>query len=138
MAQPHGSPLPCGRRAPWLRNPWAGSSGAERSSIRDHERVLWNERSQEALKTAGFTVLQNYPADSPDLNAIEAWWARLKKRLEETAPAEIEKRADFVKRLRKTVTWMNDNLQDEALALCTNQKERANAVKNLRGAFCRW
>ena len=104
----------------------------------DHERVLWSERSQEALKTAGFTVLQNYPADPPDLNAIEAWWARLKKRLEETAPAEIEKRADFVKRLRKTVTWMNDNLQDEALALCTNQKERANAVKNLRGAFCRW
>ena len=39
--------------------------------VQDGERCLWHERSLAALKEAGFSVLENYPVMSPDLNAIE-------------------------------------------------------------------
>ena len=53
--------------------------------VQDHEWCLWNERSLAALKKAGFSVLEKYPKSSPDLNAIEGWWYRLKTRLNATA-----------------------------------------------------
>lgn len=96
--------------------------------VQDHERCLWYEDNLEALAAAGCPVLQNYPKSSPDLNAIEGWWHRLKQRLEETSPETLEKRTEFLVRLRRTVTWMNDNWSEDALRLATNQKERAQEV----------
>ena len=106
--------------------------------IQDHERVLWNEKSLEAVDKAGFDVVTNFPTSSPDLNAIEGWWARLRDRLNETAPTSLEKRKDFVKRLRRTVTWMNENWQEDALQLCMNQQQRAADVLLLKGALSKW
>ena len=106
--------------------------------VQDHERCLWKDSSLKALKAAGFHVLKNYPKCSPDLNAIEGWWRRLRQRLEETAPVKCEKRAEFLKRLRRTVTWLNANCRAEGRTLCCNQKDRANRVLLLKGAKREW
>ena len=70
--------------------------------------------------------------------AIEGWWRRLRQRLEETAPVKCEKRAEFLKRLRRTVTWLNVNCRADGRTLCCNQKDRANKVLLLKGAKCEW
>ena len=88
------------------------------------------------MKEAGFSVLENYPVQSPDLNAIEGWWHRIRQRLDETAPEEMETRSEFLVRLRRTVHWLNENAADDALHLAQNQKERAKEVKDLKGARC--
>ena len=44
---------------------------------------------------------------APDLNAIENVWDLIQDRLLLTAPVEMESRTDFIKRLRRNVTWMN-------------------------------
>ena len=106
--------------------------------VQDHEWCLWNAKSLAALKKAGFSVLEDYPKSSPDLNAIEGWWHRLKVRLNETAPTEMETRQDFLVRLRRTVNWLNDNAAADALKLCTNQKVRARDVLKLKGARTKW
>ena len=51
---------------------------------------------------------------------------------------DIESRPAFLLRLRFTVHWMNEHWCDDALALATNQQERARAVKKLKGARCQW
>ena len=106
--------------------------------VQDHEKCLWTPTSLTALKQAGFDVLQNFPKSSPDLNAIEGWWHRLRNRLEITAPTTMESRSAFVVRLRRTVHWMNENWQDDALALCSNHNDRATRVRDLQGARCEW
>ena len=106
--------------------------------VQDHEKCLWTAKSLDALKAAGFDVLQNFPKSSPDLNAIEGWWHRLRERLEASAPTDMETRAGFLVRLRRTVHWMNENWRLDALALATNQQERAASVKDLDGARCEW
>ena len=55
-----------------------------------------------------------------------------------TAPVEQEPRADFVKRLRRTVNWMSENARDHMRGLCTNLNKRARHVVKLDGACCRW
>ena len=105
--------------------------------VQDGERCLWKAESLAALRGAGFAVI-DHPKYSPDLNAIENWWNRLRQRLDETSPAECESRPSFVRRLRRTATWMNDNIRGEGRHLCTNQKERACAIKLLEGAKCKW
>jgi hypothetical protein len=108
--------------------------------VQDGEWCLWNERSLAALKKAGFDVLHNYPVNSPDLSAIENWWARLRDRLDATAPTDMESRNVFLCRLRRQVTWLNDNASADALKLCQNQKERANDVLKGKppGARTKW
>ena len=106
--------------------------------IQDHEACLWHERSLAALEKAGFSVVENFLVQSPDLNAIEGWWHRLKSRLDETAPTEMENRSEFLVRLRRTVHWLHDNAADDALTLAQNQKERAKEVQKLWGARCSW
>ena len=91
-----------------------------------------------AERDAGFSTVKQHPKLSPDLNAIEGWWSVLQQRLSLTAPAERESRAVFLKRLRRTVTWLNNNALDHGKRLCTNQKDRARAVKKLQGARCKW
>ena len=106
--------------------------------VQDHEQCLWTEKSLAALKAAGFEVLENCPKSSPDLNAIEAWWHRLRQRLESTAPTGMESRGAFLLRLRQPVHWTNEHWHGDALTLATNQKERATSVKEVEGARCEW
>ena len=105
--------------------------------VQDHERCLWQARNLSALRGAGCTLVANFPKSSPDLNAIEGWWRVLRERLVATAPVELEGRASFIARLRRTVTWLNENRSDDAFALCTNQKARAEDVRP-SGAKTKW
>ena len=106
--------------------------------VQDHERCLWQDASLKALKAAGCDVVTRHTKHSPDLNAIEAWWGRLKKLLETKAPAELESRSEFLKRLRRTVTWLNTRERTSGRALCRGQKRRARAVLKLAGAKCKY
>ena len=106
--------------------------------VQDHEPCLWMDKCLQALKKAGCSLVDHHPKHSADLNAIEGWWHRLRQRIDATAPEEFEDRDMFLRRLNRTVTWMNENLQDEALEACTNQKVRAEAVKKLLGAKCKY
>ena len=111
--------------------------------FKDYERFLrWgmgkSHNNLKAERDSGFQTVKQYPKCSPDLNAIDGWWDLLQQRLNLTAPTTMEARAAFIKRLRRTVTWMNTNLQPQGRALCSNQKKRALPVKKLKGARCRW
>ena len=124
------------RFAQWRRKMFGDNSVVH--LVQDHERCLWQDRNIAALKAAGCPVVDNYPKSSPDLNAIENVWHKLRQRLEEHAPEEIESRAAFLIRLRNAVNWLNNNCREELLHLCTNQKERAEEVNELKGAKCSW
>ena len=94
---------------------------------------MWTARNLEALRLAGFAVVEDFPKHSPDLNAIEGWWSRLRKRLDETAPTTFETRKAFLTLLRRTVSWINANWGEEKVYLATNQKERAQDVLAAEG-----
>ena len=107
--------------------------------VKDWERFLRWDGSKtfdnlKAERDAGFCTVRQHPKLSPDFNAIEGWWRVLQQRLFLTAPMTLEPRGDFLKRLRRTVSWLNHNARDHAKQLCTNQKARARAVKELKGA----
>jgi len=106
--------------------------------VKDHERCLWQETKFEAEKKSGFDSLLNFPKCSPDLNASEGWWKRLKDKLAEGAPTVMEARPAFLTRLRRIVTWLNRNAWNDCRALCWNQKERARDVIRLKGARRAW
>ena len=111
--------------------------------IKDHERFLrWGRANDynnlQAERDAGFETVKQHPKVSPDFNAIEGWWHVLQQRLSLTAPVELERRSAFLKRLRRTVTWLNTHAREHGKKLCTNQKDRARAVKKLDGARCKW
>ena len=111
--------------------------------VKDYEKFLRWDKTKEfdnmgAERAAGFNTVKQHPKVSPDLNAIEGWWRVVQQRLYLTAPVALESRADFLKRLRRTVDWLNKNARAQAKKLCTNQKERARAVKKLDGARCKW
>ena len=91
-----------------------------------------------ADRDAGFCNVNQHPKLSPDFNAIEGWWRVLQQRLSLTAPAELESRGDFLKRLRRNVAWLNKNARPHAKQLCASQKVREKAVKKLKGARCKW
>ena len=100
----------------------------------DHEKCSWKKEDLTALSNAGYHVVKDFPKCSRDLKAIEGWWRQLRLRLEETSPSECETRADFVRRLRRTVTWMNIHRRYVGRGLCCNQKVRAAEVLKLKGA----
>ena len=80
------------------------------------------------MRKIGVQLVEHYPKCSQDLNAIENAWKLLKDRLNETLPVGMEKRADFIVRLRNAVAWVNKNKRDDLLYHCNSQKERAEAV----------
>ena len=104
--------------------------------VKDFEGFLRQPRNLKAEAAAGFKTLKEHTKCSPDLNAIENAWDLLQDRLLLTAPVEIEPRSDFVRRLRRTVSWMNANARKHGRELCRNQKKRAAQVKKLQGARC--
>ena len=107
--------------------------------VKDFEKFLrWEFDNLKAERDAGFDSVKRHPKVSPDLNAIEGWWRVLQQRLSLTAPVALESRAAFLKRLRRTVAWLNTNARAQGKKLCTDQKARANAVKKLQGARCKW
>ena len=120
----------------WRRNCFGDD--LEVRLIQDHERCLWNGLSLEALKSAGCSVVEQFPKTSPDLNAIEGVWHLLKQRLLNTEPDWFEDRDAFLQRLRRVVTWMNEHTRDTLLSMCTNQKQRADEILKLEGAKSSW
>ena len=62
----------------------------------------------------------------------------LKDRLDDTMPAQLEARRDFLRRLRAAVRWVNMNKQEELWYLSTNQKERAQEVLLKKGSRTKW
>ena len=106
--------------------------------VHDYERCFLRPESAKALKEAGCVPLKQRAKHSPDLKAIEAWWNRLRLRLEKTAPACAESRPQFLQRLRRTVAWLNSRQRLEGRRLCRGQKRRAEAVLELRGAKCKY
>ena len=97
-------------------------------------RCLKTPASQSVVREVGFSDMTSFPKCSPDLNAIEGVWARLKDLLEQRAPETLETRAAFLVRLRRTVRWMNVNLKEDLLSMCTDQHARAREVLLLGGA----
>ena len=69
-----------------------------------------------------------------DLNAIETTWRELRARLDKTMPTGRETRAAFLARLRRAVAWVNVHRAAYFQELCTNQKDRAEAVIAGKGA----
>ena len=96
--------------------------------VQDHEKCLWHEINLAALKRSGCPVVSDFPKSSPDLNSIEGFWNILRQRLHETQPQDFEDRPAFLVRLRRSVTWLNENKSDALLEMCNNQKQRARDV----------
>ena len=68
------------------------------------------------------------------MSAVENYIDLLQDRLLLTAPVEIESRAAFIKRVRRTLSWMNQNARRHARGVCWNQKKRAAEVLKRHGA----
>ena len=122
------------RFASWRRKCFGDDDSAH--LIQDHERCLWQPRNLRALHAAGLAPVMDFPKCSPDLNVLETWWHRLRQRLDANAPSDFESRPQFIRRLRRTVDWMNTNIADQAFATCTSMKNRARAVNELQGGRC--
>jgi len=120
----------------WAKKLWGKKTPKTVSLIQDHERCLWMDKSLDALREAGFQVDDEFPKYSPDLNHIETVWANLRKELLNCAPTEIERRGKFLARLRRVVSRMN--AQGGFAGVCGDQKERAAAVVELKGARTKW
>ena len=106
--------------------------------VKDYERFLRSEETIAAETAAGCLQVPKYPRSSPDMNAIEGWWRKLKLYLEEREPTHQESREDFLRRLRRAVDYLNANCRAQGRKLCRNQKERARDCKKLSGARTKW
>jgi hypothetical protein len=120
----------------WKKKMFPRSGKTKLPLVKDFEGFLRQPRNLKAEEDAGFKTLTQHTKCSPDLNAIENAWDLLQDRLLLSAPVEIESRSDFVKRLRRTVTWMNTNARKHGRKLCRNQKKRAAQIMKLQGARC--
>lgn len=118
----------------WLRHSYGRRVPSTLHLVKDGETCLWTDDALKAECAVGLQTFRRHPKYSPDLNAIEGFWGRLRQLLDDRAPEAAETRADFLVRLRRTVQWMHDNLAAEMMGMCTNQHERADAVLNLEGA----
>ena len=106
--------------------------------VKDYERFLRSEANIAAEAKAGCVQVPMFPKSSPDLNAVEGWWRKLKLYLEEREPTEMETREQFLRRLRRAVDFLNKRCRSQGRRLCRNQKERASQCKKLRGARTKW
>ena len=121
--------------AKWRRNCWPRGRVL---IAKDYERFLRHPANVEAEAEAGCDPIDQFPKCSPDFNAIEGWWRKLKLYLEEREPVNRETRASFLQRLRRAVDALNRRFRNEGRALCRNQQVRAAECKRLQGARTRW
>ena len=120
----------------WRKKMFSRAGSTTLPLVKDFEGFLRQARNLKAEGDAGLETLAQHPKLAADLNAIESIWDLLQDRLLLTAPVEMESRRDFIKRLRRTVTWMNTNARAHMRGLCRNQKKRAAKVLKLRDARC--
>ena len=106
--------------------------------VQDFERCLRCPEALAAFAALSVEVLPGYPRCSQDLNAIENAWAMLRDRIFETMPTHVERREDFIRRLRSAVQWLNRNRHRRLLAFCEDQKLRAKAVLENLGGRTAW
>lgn len=106
--------------------------------VKDYERFLRNPEIVAAEAEAGCDQIPLYPKVSPDLNAIEGWWRKLKMHLDSNQPATMESRPAFLRRLRRAVQHLNKHSRAHGRQLCRNQKQRASECIKLKGARTRW
>ena len=92
----------------------------------DYEGCLRSDVALHALSKTSLKLVDPYPKVSQDFNAIENVWKILKDRLQQTQPAHLESRDQFIKRLHAAVRWMNKHRSAQLWKLSTNQKERAD------------
>ena len=102
---------------------------------RDRKISAAEERSLKAEEAAGLQTVPQNPKLMPDFNAIGNGRGLLQDRLLLTAPVEIESRADFITRLRRTANWMNSNVGAHMRGRCRHQTKRAAKVLQLSGAL---
>ena len=95
------------------------------SMVKVFAKFLRQPGSSRAEEAAGFKTLTQHSKCSPDMSAVENYIDLLQDRLLLTAPVEIESRAAFIKRVRRTLSWMNQNARQHTRGLCRNQKKRA-------------
>lgn len=105
---------------------------------KDFERFLRNPNNVQAEENAGCDPIAEFPKCSPDFNAIEGWWRKLKLYLEEHEPEEMETREHFLQRFRRAVNYLSTHCREHGRALCRNQKIRARECIKLKGARTRW
>ena len=91
----------------------------------DFERCIRTADAVHALGKVDLKLVEGYPKNSQDFNAMENAWKILKDKLDETMPVKLELREDFIKRLKKAVKWANTHRSEQLWKLSTNQKERA-------------
>lgn len=108
-----------------VEDKFGGWSGFCDELVCDHERCLRSDEALHALTKANLKLVEGFPKCSQDFNAMENAWCILKERLDDTMPAELEGRDDFVKRLHSAVKWANKHRADQLWYMSTNQKERA-------------
>jgi len=105
---------------------------------KDFEKFLRSDDNIAAELKAGCDQIDMYPKCSPDFNAIEGWWRRLKMLLEENMPPERESRDAFLRRLRRAVDHLNKKCRLDGRRLCRNQKIRARECLKLSGSRTKW
>ena len=98
--------------------------GGAKYLVVDFEKCLRTEGALSAYGRSGVTLVEGYPRQSQDFNAIENCWKLLRERLTDTLPQGIEARADFIVRLGAAVAWLNKSKRDRLKYLSLNQKER--------------
>ena len=92
----------------------------------DYEKCLRSAEALHALTKTNLKLVEGFPKVSQDFNAIENAWAILKERLDETMPVKLERRPEFIIRLKAAVKWANQHRSEQLWYLSTNQKERAD------------
>ena len=114
----------------WIRQAFGKDAEKGAFLVQDHEKCLWKQEPRDAMARNNIELLENYPKCSQDLNPIENAWRGVRARLDCTAPAELERRGPFIRRLKASVAWVNKHRRAQLLLDCSNQKERALAVQN--------
>ena len=65
--------------------------------------------------------------------SIESVWRELRDRLADTEPRRMQRRENFIPRLRSAVAWVNRNRAAYLTRLCASQKEWAQDVIDAKG-----